>query len=39
MMEMERQSLAEHLALEYPFEVLSDPEGGYVTTFTDLPVV
>lgn len=29
-------SLEEYLALEYPFHVNADPEGGYVITFPDL---
>lgn len=32
-----RKSLAEYLALEYPFHVIADPDGGYVATFPDLP--
>ena len=32
-----RESLAYYLSLEYPFEVLADPEGGYVVAFPDLP--
>jgi antitoxin HicB len=32
-----RRSLKEYLALEYPFKVLVDPDGGYVVTFPDLP--
>ncbi len=29
--------LAEYLALEYPFHVVADPDGGYVVAFPDLP--
>ena len=32
-----RRSLGEYLALEYPFQVVADPEGGYVIVFPDLP--
>lgn len=32
-----RNSLEEYLALEYPFNVIADPEGGYVIVFPDLP--
>ncbi|MCC7367232.1 MAG: type II toxin-antitoxin system HicB family antitoxin [Chloroflexi bacterium] len=32
-----RRPLEEYLALDYPFEVLADPEGGYVIRFPDLP--
>lgn len=32
-----RKSLQEYLALEYPFNVLADPDGGYVIVFPDLP--
>ena len=32
-----RRPLAEYLALEYPFHVLADPEGGYVVVHPDLP--
>ncbi len=32
-----RESLEYYLSLEYPFEVLADPEGGYVVAFPDLP--
>lgn len=31
------RSLEDYLALDYPFEVLADPEGGYVIRFPDLP--
>lgn len=32
-----RPSLGDYLAREYPFDVLADPEGGYVVIFPDLP--
>lgn len=32
-----RRSLADYLALEYPFHVVADPEGGYVVLYPDLP--
>lgn len=32
-----RKPLAKYLALEYPFHVLADPDGGYVISFPDLP--
>ncbi len=32
-----RKTLEEYLALEYPFEVKVDPEGGYAVLFPDLP--
>ena len=32
-----RKSLAHYLALEYPFNVVADPEGGYVAIYPDLP--
>ena len=32
-----RKSLEEYLALEYPFNVIADPDGGYVIIFPDLP--
>lgn len=32
-----RKSLADYLALQYPFNVVADPDGGYVVTFPDLP--
>ena len=34
---MARKSLAAYLALEYPFSVIAEPDGGYVVTFPDLP--
>lgn len=30
-------SLADYLALDYPFQVIADPDGGYVIEFPDLP--
>lgn len=32
-----RQPLDCYLALEYPFDVIADPDGGYVIRFPDLP--
>src|SRR5579883_436313 len=32
-----RMSLDDYLALEYPFQVIADPDGGYVIVFPDLP--
>jgi predicted RNase H-like HicB family nuclease len=32
-----RKTLEEYLALEYPFNVIADPDGGYVVEFPDLP--
>ncbi|HVX29285.1 MAG TPA: type II toxin-antitoxin system HicB family antitoxin, partial [Nitrolancea sp.] len=32
-----RRSLDEYLALEYPFNVIADPDGGYVIVYPDLP--
>ena len=32
-----RPTLGELLAREYPFNVLADPDGGYVVVFPDLP--
>ena len=32
-----RKPLADYLALEYPFQVIADPDGGYVVMFPDLP--
>lgn len=34
---MARKSLDEYLALQYPFQVIADPDGGYVMVFPDLP--
>lgn len=33
----QRKPLAEYLALEYPFNVIADPDGGYAILFPDLP--
>lgn len=33
----ERRSLEEYLALSYSFDVVADPDGGYVILFPDLP--
>ena len=32
-----RRTLAEYLALQYPYEVIAEPEGGYVIRFPNLP--
>lgn len=32
-----REPLADHLAKQYPFNVIADPDGGYVIMFPDLP--
>ncbi|MHB8576339.1 MAG: toxin-antitoxin system HicB family antitoxin [Dehalococcoidia bacterium] len=32
-----RRSLDDYLALQYPFNVLADPDGGYVIVYPDLP--
>ena len=32
-----RKTLEEHLSTEYPFNVIADPDGGYVVVFPDLP--
>ncbi|MBI5948612.1 MAG: type II toxin-antitoxin system HicB family antitoxin [Chloroflexi bacterium] len=32
-----RKPLAEHLAVQYPFNVIADPDGGYVLIYPDLP--
>ncbi|MDQ3700894.1 MAG: type II toxin-antitoxin system HicB family antitoxin [Chloroflexota bacterium] len=32
-----RRPLEDYLALEYPFNVIADPDGGYVIVFPDLP--
>ncbi len=32
-----RKVLDEYLGLEYPFNVIADPDGGYVIVFPDLP--
>lgn len=36
-MSMKHHTLQEYLALEYPFTVIADPDGGYVAKFPDLP--
>ena len=33
----DRKPLEDYLALESPFDVIADPEGGYVIKFPDLP--
>jgi predicted RNase H-like HicB family nuclease len=33
----DRKNLEAYLALEYPFQVIADPDGGYVVVFPDLP--
>lgn len=33
----DRKSLEEYLALQYPFDVMADPDGGYVIEYPDLP--
>jgi predicted RNase H-like HicB family nuclease len=37
MVSTKRRSLDEYLALQYPFNVVADKEGGYVILFPDLP--
>lgn len=32
-----RKTLEEYFALQYPFHMLADPDGGYVIVFPDLP--
>jgi predicted RNase H-like HicB family nuclease len=32
-----RRPLEDYLALQYPFNVIADPDGGYVIIFPDLP--
>src|SRR3954464_7337888 len=32
-----RKSLDEYLPLQYPLQVIADPDGGYVVLFPDLP--
>lgn len=32
-----RKPLAHYLSLQYRFDVIADPDGGYVITFPDLP--
>lgn len=36
-MATQRMTLNDYLVLEYPFNVLADPDGGYVIVFPDLP--
>jgi predicted RNase H-like HicB family nuclease len=33
----ERRPLHDYLAMQYPFTVIADPDGGYVVVFPDLP--
>ncbi len=37
MMATPRRPLSDFLAMQYPFNVLADPNGGYVIVFPDLP--
>lgn len=37
MSEMERPPLEAYLAMEYPLQVIADPDGGYVVVYPDLP--
>lgn len=32
-----RRPLTDYLAMEYPFHVIADPDGGYVIKYPDLP--
>jgi predicted RNase H-like HicB family nuclease len=34
---LQPQSLTDHLGLDYPFQAIADPDGGYVIVFPDLP--
>jgi predicted RNase H-like HicB family nuclease len=34
---MTRRVLEDYLAMQYPFQVIADPDGGYVVVFPDLP--
>jgi antitoxin HicB len=34
---MTRRALEDYLAMQYPFQVIADPDGGYVVVFPDLP--
>lgn len=34
---MTRRVLEDYLAMQYPFRVIADPDGGYVVVFPDLP--
>lgn len=36
-MDKKIEHLHQYLALEYPFDVVADPDGGYVIRFPDLP--
>jgi len=36
-MSKNQEQLQQHLALEYRFDVVADPDGGYVINFPDLP--
>ncbi|MCC6959797.1 MAG: type II toxin-antitoxin system HicB family antitoxin [Dehalococcoidia bacterium] len=36
-MKTTRSTLAEHLAVQYPFNIIADPDGGYVIIYPDLP--
>jgi antitoxin HicB len=33
----ERRPLSDYLGMQYPFNVIADPDGGYVVVFPDLP--
>lgn len=35
--ETDRKPLSYYLGLKYPFDVVAEPEGGYVILFPDLP--
>ena len=37
MMSTTRRTLVEHLAMQYTFNVIADPDGGFVIIFPDLP--
>ena len=34
---LDRNTLTEHLAVQYPFNVIADEDGGYVILYPDLP--
>jgi predicted RNase H-like HicB family nuclease len=34
---MPRRALEEYLAMQYPLQIIADPDGGYVAIFPDLP--
>lgn len=34
---MTRRALEDYLEMQYPFQVIADPDGGYVVVFPDLP--